>query len=300
MSRVGFRWIVLASAVLALVGAACASDSTSSPSGGSASTSAAAFETINAGVLTVGSCLDYPPFESVKNGTPVGFDVELTEAIAAKLGYDKDHVKWVKANFNTIFTAVANGQFDAVAAAVTATGTLGAKRSQTVSFSDYYYDSRQAMSVNPSQTPDLTSTDQIAAGDSVGVQKGTTGEEWAVENLQPKGASIKTYTAATDAFRDLSAGNIQAVIVDEPASYGIVATMPDVKVVQPIDTDERYAFAFAPQSTELLAAWNTAQQQVIDDGTYGTIYEKYFPGTPPPAAYTPGGGSASASASASM
>jgi ABC-type amino acid transport substrate-binding protein len=248
-------------------------------------------KTITPGFLSVGSCLDYAPFETVKNGEPTGFDVEMTDAIAAKLGFDKAHVKWVKANFNTIFTAVANGQFDAVAAAVTATGKTGAKRAQTVAFSNFYYNSRQSFAVNSAQSPNITSTDQLKSGDTVGAQKGTTGLQWAIDNLQPKGITIKTYTSATDAFRDLSAGNLVGVINDEPSSYAIAATMNDVKVVEPIDTNEKYAFAFAPTSTDLVTAWNDGLKQVINDGEYAQIYAKYFPGTPVPPEYTPGGSS---------
>ena len=280
-------------AAVALVASACAKNSsgaagtTSAPPTVSASASGVpTFQTIDKGYITVGSCLDYPPFESVKGGNPTGFDVDLAEAIAGKIGYE-GKVKWVKANFDTIFTAVANGQFDVVAAAVTATGKVGKQRAQTVSFSNYYYNSEQALSVNPTQSPDITSPDQLKAGDTVGVQKGTTGADWAIQNLQPKGITIKTYQTGPDAFRDLSGGNITAVVVDEPASYAIVATMSDVAVVAPIDTNEKYAFAFAPTSTSLLAAWNDGLQQVINDGQFATIFDKYFPGVPVPAEYQP-------------
>ena len=277
---------------MALVSAACAKNSnegagaTTPPASVSASSGIPTFETVNPGFITVGSCLDYPPFESVKGGNPTGFDVELTEAIAAKIGYE-GKVKWTKANFDTIFTAGANGQFDVVAAAVTATGKVGKQRAQTVAFSNYYYNSEQALSVNPTKSPDITSPDQLTSGDTVGVQKGTTGADWAVQNLQPKGITIKTYQTGPDAFRDLSGGNITGVVVDEPASYAIVATMSDVAVVAPIDTNEKYAFAFAPTSTSLVTAWNTGFQQVIDDGQFATIFDKYFPGVPVPAEYQP-------------
>jgi polar amino acid transport system substrate-binding protein len=275
---------------LAVAGVACGKSSTPTATG-STSPSTAVLKTITPGFLSVASCLDYAPFETVKNGEPTGFDVALTDAIAAKLGFDKAHVKWVKANFNTIFTAVANGQFDAVAAAVTATGKTGAKRAQTVAFSNYYYNSRQSLAVNSAKSPDITTPDQLKAGDTVGGQKGTTGLQWVIDNLQSKGITIKTYTSVTDAFRDLSAGNITAVVNDEPSSYAIAATMTDVKVVAPIDTNEKYAFAFAPTSTDLVTAWNNGLKQVIDDGEYGQIYAKYFPGTPVPAEYQPGGSS---------
>jgi polar amino acid transport system substrate-binding protein len=288
MLKVRVRSSLAAVAVMALVGAACSNSSSSStpPAGGGTSSAAATFTTVKEGVLSVGSCLDYAPFETVKGGEPTGFDVEMTDAIAAKLGYDKAHVTWVKANFNTIFTAVAQNDFDVVAAAVTATGKVGKQRAQVVSFSDYYYDSLQSLAVNPTQSPDITTTDQLGSGDSVGVQKGTTGADWAITNLQPNGVEIRTYTSATDAFRDLSAGNLTGIINDEPSSYAIAATMTDVKVVQSIDTNEKYAFAFAPTSTALVTAWNDAFKQVIADGEYATIFDKYFPGTPVPPEYS--------------
>lgn len=298
MMKVRVRGVVAALAVVTLVGTACAkASSSSSPAGGGTQTSAASLTTITPGFLTVGSCLDYAPFETVKgSGDPTGFDVELTDAIAAKLGFDKAHVTWTKANFNTIFTAVATGQFDMVAAAVTSTGATGRKRAQTVGFSDYYFNSRLSLAVNSAQTSTITSTDQLQSGDTVGVQKGTTGAQWAVDNLQAKGIGIKEFTSATDAFRDLSAGNLTGVINDESSSYAIAATMTDVKVVQPIETNEKYSFAFAPANTALVDAWNAGLKQVVADGEYATIFAKYFPGTPVPPEYAASGASSSPSA----
>lgn len=286
MLKLRVRVLFALLALTALLGAACSNASSSAGPGAAPTTSApATFTTVKAGFITVGSCLDYAPFETVKGPNPTGFDVELTDAIAAKLGYDKNHVKWVKTNFNTIFTSVAQGNFDVVAAAVTATGKTGAQRAQVVSFSDYYYNSLQSLAVNSANSPTITSPDQLVKGDTVGVQKGTTGFQWAVDNLQSKGIVIRTYTSATDAFRDLSAGNLTGVINDEPSSYAIAATMTDVKVVAPIDTNEKYAFAFAPTNTALVTAWNDGLKQVIADGEYATIFAKYFPGTPVPPEY---------------
>jgi ABC-type amino acid transport substrate-binding protein len=267
-------------AVTAVLGTACAAEE--EPAAGGATSpggSTPAVTTLEEGVLSVGSCLDYPPFESVKGGDEVGFDVDLTEAIAEELGLE---VKWVRANFDTIFTAVAGGQFDMVAAAVTATGETGAERAQTVAFSDYYYNSRQSLTVNTEETADIQTTDDLGEGDAVGVQRGTTGKIWAEENLQPNGVEIRTYTAAPDAFRDLQAGVIQGVLNDEPSSAEIVTEFPGLEVVEPIDTNEKYAFAFAKDTPELVAAVNEALRTLIDDGTYATIYEKYFPGAPVP------------------
>ncbi|HET7236520.1 MAG TPA: transporter substrate-binding domain-containing protein, partial [Actinomycetota bacterium] len=125
-------------AVLALIVASCAGDDegggetaatgATAETGATAATGATAtgatgptiptFTTLNEGVLQVGSCLDYPPFEAIKGGDEVGFDVDMVEEIASRLGLQ---VEWVVANFDTIFTAVAGNQFDMVAAASTIT-----------------------------------------------------------------------------------------------------------------------------------------------------------------------------------
>ncbi len=238
--------------------------------------------TLEEGILQVGSCLDYPPFESVKQGDETGFDVDLTEAIAQKLGLE---VEWVRADFDTIFTATEAGQFDMAAAAITATGKLGKERDDTVDFSDFYFNSLQSLAVNVQESPDIDSTDDLGSGDVVGVQKGTTGKDWAEQNLEPQGVEIRTYSLAPQAFGDLETGRIVGVINDQPASVGIIEAQQltgTVEVVQPIDTNEKYAFAFSPDNPELREAVNGALQEVIADGTYQEIWGKYFEGDPPP------------------
>ena len=238
------------------------------------------FTTLSDGILSVGSCLDYPPFESVKGGDEIGFDVDLTEEIASRLGLQ---VEWVRADFDTIFTAVAGDQFDMVAAASTITD----EREQVVDFSSPYYSSRQSLTVNTDQTPDITSTDQLGEGDSVAVQKGTTGKAWAEENLGPNGVQIKAFQSATDMFRDLEAANVTGVINDEPASAEIIKDLPSLALVQAIDTDEDYGFAFSPSNTALRDAANVVFAQMIADGTYAEIFGRYFPDVEVPPEFQP-------------
>src|SRR5687767_8407002 len=128
------RWVVIALlAVLVFAGVACGEDTeTPVEPGAGATDDAPEFTTLEEGVLKVGSCLDYKPFEFVKNGEEMGFDVELSEEIASRLGLE---VEWITANFDTIFTDVAAGKFDMVAAA----STINEERLATVDFSDPYF-----------------------------------------------------------------------------------------------------------------------------------------------------------------
>ncbi len=273
------RWIKLLLpfvASLLLVAAACGEEAPQTePGAGATGGDEPQFETIEEGVLKVGSCLDYKPFEFVKNGEEMGFDVDLAEEIASRLDLE---VEWVRANFDTIFTAVAGNQFDMVAAA----STITEEREQTVDFSEPYFNSRQALTVNTKETPDIQSTDDIGEGDIIGVQKGTTGKAWAEENLKPQGAQIKTFEAAPAAFTDLEAGQVTAVVNDEGSSIAEVEQRPSLKIVEAIDTDEHYGFAFAPDNDALREAANEALSEIIADGTYEEIFKEWFPDLPVP------------------
>lgn len=141
----------------------------------------------------------------------------------------------------------------------------------------------------------ISSWDQLKSGDRVGVQSGTTGEFWAKANLEPMGVSLVGYTKAPDIFNALEAGQLVAAVVDLPVAQDIAKTKPTLSVVQQIQTGEQYAFAVNKSNTSLLDAINAAMNKLFADGTYATIFKKYFPDQELPSYAT--GGSASASAS---
>src|SRR5690242_2753386 len=103
-----FSGVVAMGAVVALVLGACASNNTPSGGGSTTSPTGPSFTTLTPGTLLVGSCLDYKPFEYYQGNQLTGFDVEIMGAIADQLGLK---LAWKKANFDTIFTALAAGSF---------------------------------------------------------------------------------------------------------------------------------------------------------------------------------------------
>lgn len=231
------------------------------------------FSTVEDGILTVGSDIPFPPFEFREGDELTGFDVDLMEEIASRLGLDE--VRWVDTSFDTIFTQLAGGRFDAVASATTITE----ERSQIVSFTDPYYLAQQALTVNTAETPDLTSVDGLGSGDVVAVQQGTTGEIWARDNV-PEGVQIRSFPEAPDTYTALEAGNVTAVIFDEPSALSEAQRREDLEVVATLDTGERYGFPVNPENDELLEAMNAVLAEMIEDGTYDEIYSAY-PDLPP-------------------
>lgn len=219
-------------------------------------------------VFTVGTDAAYPPFEEIdEDGNYVGFDIELMEAIAEDAGFD---IEWVNAPFDTIFTALAEGQFDMVISAATITE----ERAEIVDFSDPYYDSGQIISV-PVDMADMVATPEDLVGMRVGVQLGTTGEMFA-EELE--GIEVLSFDTAPLAFQALGQGEVDAVIVDLPTSEEIIATNPDLEVTtvgEPL-TDESYGIALNKDLPELLEAVNVSLENIIEDGTYAEIFEEWF------------------------
>ncbi len=231
-------------------------------------TEEASFETVEEGVLTVGSDIPFPPFEFREGDELTGFDVELMEAIASRLGLSE--VRWVDTGFDTIFTQLAGGRFDAVASATTITED----REQIVNFTDPYYLAQQALTVNTARTPDLQAVEDLSSGDVVAVQQGTTGEAWAQENV-PEGVDVRSFPEAPDTYTALEAGNVTAVIFDEPSAVTEAERREALEVVATIDTGERYGFPVNPQNEALLEAMNGALAEIMEDGTYSSIYDSY-------------------------
>lgn len=247
---------------LVLVTAACERGTQPEP------TASPAVRTVESGKLTVGSDIPFAPFEFEKDGKLTGFDVDLMEEIGRRLGLS---VRWVDTEFETIFTQVASGRFDAVASGTTITE----ERKAQVPFTDPYFIANQALTINIQRTPGIRSTDDLKAGDTVGVQQGTTGEKWARENLGPRGVEARSFPAAPDPYVALEAGAVTAVLFDEASAVAEAGQRAGLKLVQTIDTGERLGFPVNPGNRELLDAINEALREIIADGTYRKIYDAY-------------------------
>jgi polar amino acid transport system substrate-binding protein len=273
---------ILMSTVLILVAlAACSSKAKTGEE--SKATPTPGLKTLLAGTFTIGTDMPYAPFESLNpKGDPVGFDVELFDEVARRLGFK---TVWYNAVFDTIFTSVALGaKWDIVVSAVTgyapkgtAAGDKVAERSKIVLFGKPYYSSIQSLAINSTKTPDIKTTDDLKTGDKVAVQSGTTGETWAQEHLQAKGIELKGFIKAPDMFLALDAGTVKGVINDLPVSVDAVKGKTDLKVVEQIETGEQYAYAYAKDNTALRDAVDAQLVAIFNDGTYARILKKWFP-----------------------
>lgn len=220
------------------------------------------------GTLTVGSEIPFEPFEFEVDGKLTGFDVELIREIAKEVGLKP---KFVDGDFDKLLDQVVNAQLDIAASAIRVTE----ERMQKVDFTNPYYIAQQALVVNSSRSPDVTSTDHLGPSHILAVQNETTGRDWAGSNLGARGVQVTVVEEAPGMYDSLENGTITALISDEPSALIEVNNRSGLRVVQSIDTGERYGFAVNPELTLLLEDMNKALQKLIGDGTYDRLYAKY-------------------------
>ena len=262
ISRLFSLLLVLAIGALAVFAAGCGGgdDETTGANGGGGG---------GGETLTVGSDIPYPPFEQGKPGNYTGFDIELMEAIAEKIGRTAE---FQDTSFETIFRDVAQGKFEAVISAATITP----EREKAVAFSDPYYLSEQAILVP--EGSEIESLEDLS-GKTVGAQQGTTGLELA--KSESDASEVRPYPEGPDAVTALKSGAIEAVIIDAPVAQNAVEKAGGVEIAEKVPTEEKYGIALAKDNTGLLEEINEGLREVIDDGTYTTIYEKWFKLEPP-------------------
>jgi polar amino acid transport system substrate-binding protein len=222
----------------------------------------------------VGTDTPFPPFEIGQPPDISGYDIDVLNAIADKIGVTPEYTD---TSFDTIFRDVAAGQWDIAAAA----STITPGRQKTVSFSDPYYEAQQALLVT--EGSDIASTDDLG-GKIVGTQDGTTGEVYA--NDETDASDVRGFPEGPDAINALVTGQVDAVIIDQPVAADAVEKQGGTEVVEEIPTNELYGYAMAQENTGLIDAVNGALQELKDDGTITDLYQQYFETDPPDSVLT--------------
>jgi polar amino acid transport system substrate-binding protein len=266
------RAIALVAGALLLAGTAtaCAKKDTGGTTG-------SGVKLVKTGVLTTCTHLPYPPFQSKDaSGKVVGFDVDLIDLAAKKLGVTQEIIdtpfEGIKSG-----TDLNSGKCDVAAAGMTITDA----RKQVLDFSDPYFDATQALAVL-SGKPYKTLAD--LSGKRLGVQGATTGEDYVKAQNQKQGLKITivSYKDLAAAQQALATGQIEAAVGDLPVWNEYVRNNPGkVVVAGGFNTGEQYGFAVRKGGNPgLLKTINDAIAAARSDGTYDKIYEKWIGAKP--------------------
>ena len=266
--------IAVAAAAFALVSAVALAGCSGQPA---ASSSASATDDaqgttevmvlVDVGKLTIAASLDFPPFENLEGSEAVGFEVDLMKALAEKMGLQAEYLPSTK--FDTIVPMIsAGGKADVGVSGFTVTED----RKKEIDFTDVIMDSNQGIVVM--KDSGYTDVAQLA-GKKIGAQSGTTGYDWAVENIE--GAEVIPFDEMTAVFAALQSGQIDAIASDLPVvQYYVNNAYTDMQIIAEIPTGEQYAIVVSKDNPALTQALNDAIAEAKADGTYDTIYEKWF------------------------
>ena len=263
------RNLLKALAITATLGLALTACGSSSDDKKGDTSSGPDLKLVSSGTLTVCSDVPYAPFEDFDKSSAVGFkgfDVDIVKKIADGLGL-KLVIK--DSDFDALQSGLLlnSGQCDLGASAMTITD----ERKKRLGFSDSYYDSKQSLLVPTGS--DITSIADLA-GKTLGVQKGTTGEAYAQENVKGAKKIVSMKDDGTE-FQALKAGTVDALLQDLPVNLEHTKD-GQYTIVEQYDTDEHYGFAVKKDNTALLDAVNEQLKKLKDDGDYQTIYDSYF------------------------
>ena len=209
-------FLVLALSLSLAVAACGSSDSSSSSSTttAAASCSKADLQTVSDGTLTVGTDKPaYPPyFEDDKPTNGKGFESAVTYAVAQKLGFTKDEVKWIVVPFNSSY-APGPKKFDFDINQI----SISPARAKAVGFSSPYYTAPQAV-LALKGTPAASATSLADLKDAkIGVQIGTTSLS-DVQNVVKPSQQPQVFNDSNDTVRALKNKSVDAIVVDAPTA----------------------------------------------------------------------------------
>lgn len=230
-----------------------------------------ALQTVEAGKLIMATNATFPPYESVEGDEFVGIDVEISKAIAQKLGLE---LVIEDMEFDSIISSVKGGKADFGAAGM----TVSEERLEEVNFSNTYANGVQVVIV--AEDSDIQSVDDLfaeGANHTIGVQLATTGDIYSTEDIEEAGlGTIERYSAGADAVMALKNGQIDCVIIDNEPAKAFVAATEGLKILPAEYANEDYALCISKDNPALLEAVNKALAELEADGTLKSIIDQFI------------------------
>jgi polar amino acid transport system substrate-binding protein len=277
--------------LVVLLAAACGSSTKESSPGTTIAPAASSCDTdqlslVNKGQLTVATDNPaYPPWFG--GGTPKGstwkindpstgkgYESAVAYAVANRLGFQRSAVRWVVVPFEQLFKpGKAAFDFDINQVSVTP------QRKQSLTFSDSYYDTNQAL-VGIKGTP-ITKAKTLAELKTfkLGAQIGTTSYDYIVRNIKPE-KQPAVYNNSNDVNSGLKTHAIDGIVVDLPTAFIITGAeeVPNSVVVgrfPAIGGKDHFGLVLA-KGNELVACLNKALSELKADGTLTKLQNEWI------------------------
>jgi len=261
---------------LAACGGSDSASDTTAATGGSGNECTTG-KTLAEGTLTIGT--GNPAFSPwVENDAPEsgeGFEAAVAYAVATAMGFDNANVAWVRTSFDeAVQPGAKNFDFNLQQYSITE------ERKQTVSFSDPYYSTNQAIVGYADSAAVGATTVEALKELKFGVQSGTTSLQFLVDNIAPT-TEPYVYDDNAAAKAALEAKQIDAIVVDLPTALYISAVEIEGSTVigQFPASDgmapDQFGLVF-DLDNPLVDCVNVALQSIKDSGELATIEQTWL------------------------
>ena len=265
--------VMAAAGVLTLAGCSSNSGSSAAASGAASSaTSTGAADQLAAiqanGKLVVALEGAWQPWSyHDESDTLVGYDVEVSRAIAEKLGVEPEYVE---SDWDSLFAGLDAGRFDIVCNGVEVTD----ERAKTYDFTTPYGYIHTALAVRK-DNEDIKSFEDLKGKTTANSLASTY-----MELAESYGATVQGIDTLEETIQLLTAGRIDATLNADVSFYDYLNVHPDADFKLVAQTEDASHVAIpvrkGDDSASLLEAINTAIEELRADGTLKALGEKYF------------------------
>ncbi|SJZ63752.1 amino acid ABC transporter substrate-binding protein [Garciella nitratireducens] len=224
------------------------------------------------GKFIVGLDDTFPPMGfRDKNGEIVGFDIDLAKEVAKRMGVE---VEFKPIDWAGKVLSLNSGDIDVIWNGLTVTP----ERKKQILFSKSYIISDQSIIV--AADSDINSKSDFK-GKIIAAQAGSSSYDLVTADQEImamiKGGQVKQYSKYTEALMDLSAGRIDAVIIDEAVGRYYMSQKPEeYKMLKDNFGSQEYSIGFRMQDQAFKNEIDKILAEMIEDGTAAKISEKWF------------------------
>ena len=222
------------------------------------------------GKLILGTDATWPPWEYVVGDKIVGWDIDIAREIANALGVQLE-IRDMR--FAGLLEAVRKGDVDLAISAITWTS----EREKVLEFSMPYY-LESIVVVTKAARNDINKVEDLY-GKTVGVQIGTTHEEWAAANLEkPNKANVRRYDKVyTYMVEVLRRGDVDAIILDRSIATALVKKFPDLKIAFELPGSAGYISVAMPKcAQDLKLVVDQVIENLMQTGKLDEMFQRNF------------------------
>ena len=216
----------------------------------------------------------YEPFTFKQEGKPVGFDVDIANALCEQI---RRKCVFVEQGWDSMIPGLMARKYEVIISSMSITED----RQKQIDFTDKYYNTPSRVVTKK----DLKYTGPASLkGKKIGVLKASTQEKYAVGELKPAGVDVVSYEAQDQVYLDIKAGRLDGTVADHVEVTGGFLNKPEGK-----DFELKGEDLFIPKyfgtgagiglrkgQDALKGELNAAIKAIRGNGTYKKINDKYF------------------------